>query len=232
MSIDVTVLRVFTDATGNYGNPLGVVDAAAVAPDDRQRLATELGYSETIFVDLPEPGSANAHAQIFTPAAEIEFAGHPTVGLAWQLREWGRPVRTLRVPAGLVQIDYQAGADGSMTSVTARADWAPEFAIYDLADEQDVLDADPAEYSDDIAHYLWAWTDKESGALRSRAFVGSLGVPEDEATGAAAVRMTEYLSRDLSITQGKGSQIHTVWSPDGWVQVAGRVVPDGHRTVG
>jgi predicted PhzF superfamily epimerase YddE/YHI9 len=52
-------------------------------------------------------------------------------------------------------------------------------------------------------------------------------VPEDEATGSAAVRMTDYLSRDLSITQGKGSVIETTWSPQGWVQVGGRVVNDG-----
>jgi hypothetical protein len=41
------------------------------------------------------------------------------------------------------------------------------------------------------------------------------------------VRMTDYLSRDLTITQGKGSVIRTTWSPEGWVQVAGRVVDDG-----
>ncbi len=57
MAIDVTVLRVFTDSDGNFGNPLGVVDASQVDPADRQRLATELGYSETIFV-----GSARAPA--------------------------------------------------------------------------------------------------------------------------------------------------------------------------
>jgi len=34
-------------------------------------------------------------------------------------------------------------------------------------------------------------------------FVANLAVPEDEATGAAAVHLTDYLSRDLSITQGK-----------------------------
>jgi hypothetical protein len=39
--------------------------------------------------------------------------------------------------------------------------------------------------------------------------------------------MTDYLSRDLSITQGKGSVIETTWSPQGWVQVGGRVVNDG-----
>src|SRR3954466_6771626 len=47
MSIDATVLRVFTDSNGNFGNPLGVVDAGLVQPDDRQRLSTQLGYSET-----------------------------------------------------------------------------------------------------------------------------------------------------------------------------------------
>ena len=54
-------------------------------------------------------------------------------------------------------------------------------------------------------------------------------LPEDEATGSAAARMTEYLSRDLEITQGRGSQILTRWNPDGWVQVWGRVVADGIR---
>jgi predicted PhzF superfamily epimerase YddE/YHI9 len=63
--------------------------------------------------------------------------------------------------------------------------------------------------------------------VRARMFAGNVGVPEDEATGAAAVRITDYLSRDLTITQGKGSVIQTAWNPEGWVQVAGRVVSDG-----
>jgi len=45
------------------------------------------------------------------------------------------------------------------------------------------------------------------------------------------VRITDYLSRDLSITQGKGSMIGTVWDPQGWVQIAGRVINDGVRRV-
>ena len=53
--------------------------------------------------------------------------------------------------------------------------------------------------------------------LRSRMFAADLGVPEDEATGSAAVRITDYLSRDLTIMQGKGSEIQTEWSSEGWV---------------
>jgi predicted PhzF superfamily epimerase YddE/YHI9 len=59
-------------------------------------------------------------------------------------------------------------------------------------------------------------------------FAPNLGIVEDEATGAAAVRMTDYLSRDLHITQGKGSRIDTWWDPQGWVKVGGRVVHDGN----
>jgi len=129
MGVEVSVLRVFTDASGCFGNPLGVVDAATVAPADRQRVATELGYSETIFVDLPEPGSPTAGAHIFTPATELPFAGHPTVGAGWWLHEQGTPVHTLEVPAGIVQISQ----DGGLTSVRARADWSPQFTIHDLA---------------------------------------------------------------------------------------------------
>ncbi len=227
MAIDVTVLRVFTDADGNFGNPLGVVDASLVDPTDRQRVATELGYSETIFVELPAAGAGTARARIFTPAVELPFAGHPTVGASWWLRDIGHPIRTLQVPAGVVQVEY----DDEMTAVRARAEWAPDFAIYDLGSTDELFAAEPEDYPDDVENYLWTWTDRDNGVLRSRMFAVGLGVPEDEATGAAAVRITDYLSRDLTIVQGKGSIIQTRWSADGWVRIAGRTVDDGIRRI-
>ncbi|HEY9306022.1 MAG TPA: PhzF family phenazine biosynthesis protein, partial [Mycobacterium sp.] len=75
MGYDVTVLRVFTDSAGNFGNPLGVVDASTVDVSWHQRIATQLGYSETVFVTLPSPGSTTAHARIYTPLTELPFAG-------------------------------------------------------------------------------------------------------------------------------------------------------------
>ncbi|HEU4363237.1 MAG TPA: PhzF family phenazine biosynthesis protein [Mycobacterium sp.] len=223
MGIDVTVLRVFADADGNFGNRLAVIDASTVVPEFRQRVATELGYPETIFVDLPTAGSAAAKARIHTPRTERAFAGHPALGAAWWLRERGTPVRTVQVPAGIVQVSYH----DDRTAITARSEWAPAFAIHQLDSLDNLTAADPADYPDDAVHYLWTWTDEQRGALRSRAFAAVLGVPEDEATGSAAVRMTDYLSRDLTITQGGGSIIRTTWSAEGWVQVSGRVVSDG-----
>jgi predicted PhzF superfamily epimerase YddE/YHI9 len=117
--------------------------------------------------------------------------------------------------------------DDDVTAISARSEWAPEFAIHDLESLDDLTAANPADFPDNIQHYLWTWTDEPAGSLRARMFAANLGVPEDEATGAAAVRITDYLSRDLTITQGNGSIINTTWSPEGWVRVAGRVVNDG-----
>jgi predicted PhzF superfamily epimerase YddE/YHI9 len=165
--------------------------------------------------------------RIYTPLTELPFAGHPTVGASWWLGSIGTPVHTLHVPAGVVPVNYH----GDVITVSARAEWSPEFAIHDLDSVDEVAGADPADFSDDVAHYLWAWSDEGAGSLRSRMFAANLGVAEDEATGSAAVRITDYLTRDLHITQGRGSVIETTWSPDGWVQVGGRVVDNGLRRI-
>jgi predicted PhzF superfamily epimerase YddE/YHI9 len=228
LGIEVAVLRVFTDAADDFGNPLGVVDSAAVPVPLRQALASELGYSETVFVDLPAAGATTACAWIFTPTTELSFAGHPTVGAAWWLRERGTPVETLQVPAGTLQVRYS----DDRTAVVALAEWGPGFVIHAMASVDQVLAADPADYANDDYHYLWAWLDRDRGHIRSRMFANEPGVPEDEATGSAAVRLTGHLRRDLTITQGHGSQIFTTWHPEGWVSVQGRVVSDGVLRVG
>ncbi len=87
------LLRVFCSDDGSGGNPLGVfLDGAEVPPERRQAVAADLGLSEMVFVDDAERGEV----RIFTPAVELDFAGHPTVGTAWLLE--GADV--LRVPGG------------------------------------------------------------------------------------------------------------------------------------
>ena len=225
MAVDVSVLRVFTDAEGNHGNPLGVVDARLVAPADRQAVAAELGYSETIFIEIPATGADSARAHIFTPTTELPFAGHPTVGAAWWLKQRGSTVVTLLVPAGAVVVEH----GDEFTFIRARAEWAPDFGIHEFDSVDEVLAADPDAYGDDVEHYVWAWIDRDAGTIRSRLFASHLGIREDEATGAGAVRIAAHLGRDLDITQGRGSQLIARWDPQGWVTVAGRVADDGVR---
>jgi predicted PhzF superfamily epimerase YddE/YHI9 len=211
------VLRVFLGPDGGGGNPLGVfLDGRAIAPERRQAVARELGFSETVFVDAIEARAARI--VIFTPAAELPFAGHPTVGTSWLLDSVGTPVDTLHVRAGDVGT-WQA--DGR-SWIRARAEWVHQFAIRQLATVADVdsLQAGPM---GEPGSYAWAWEDEAAGRLRSRYFPTDLGILEDEATGAAAVVMGDRLARPLTIRQGVGSELLVRPDPaTGTVDVGGR----------
>ncbi|MGB6181939.1 MAG: PhzF family phenazine biosynthesis protein, partial [Rhodococcus sp. (in: high G+C Gram-positive bacteria)] len=89
-----------------------------------------------------------------------------------------------------------------------------------------------ADTDEDAGHlYYWAWADREQTSVRARMFAPSLGVPEDDATGAAAVRLTDAVGRGVSIVQGRGSHLTTAVLDDGWIELGGRVVADSPRTV-
>jgi trans-2,3-dihydro-3-hydroxyanthranilate isomerase len=76
---------VFTDRMFG-GNPLAVVlDAEGLSTAKMQAIALEFNYSETTFVLPPRDAAHTAQVRIFTPRAEIPFAGHPNVGTAFLL---------------------------------------------------------------------------------------------------------------------------------------------------
>jgi trans-2,3-dihydro-3-hydroxyanthranilate isomerase len=103
---------VFTD-TPLEGNPLAVIpDATRVAEDLLLPIAREFNLSETVFVYPPHDPINTARVRIFTPARELPFAGHPTIGTAVLLaglrraRRRGRVARViLEEGVGAVPVD-------------------------------------------------------------------------------------------------------------------------------
>ncbi|HXV29774.1 MAG TPA: PhzF family phenazine biosynthesis protein [Sinorhizobium sp.] len=70
------------------GNPLAVVfDADGLNDAAMQAIAQEFNLSETVFIQQPESAAHSARLRIFTPAHELPFAGHPTVGAAVAVAE-------------------------------------------------------------------------------------------------------------------------------------------------
>ncbi|HST56185.1 MAG TPA: PhzF family phenazine biosynthesis protein [Solirubrobacteraceae bacterium] len=208
----VRVLRVFTDVDGGAGNLLGVVrDAGGIGRTSRQAIAAELGYSETVFVD------DETRVQIFTPAAELPFAGHPLVGCAWLLR-W--PV--LHVAAGAVR----ARVAGSRAWVLARAEWSPRFECRQLDTPAAVDELMPPAAGN---VQVWAWQDEARGRIRARVFAPEFGIEEDPATGSAAMVLCAALNRPITIDQGPGCRIEARPLRDGWVELGGSVANDGEH---
>src|SRR5713101_5430560 len=82
MRLPYHILDVFTNQRFG-GNPLAVVLGADGLDVVRmQTIAREFNLSETVFVLKPQNAAHNARIRIFTPAIEMAFPGHPTVGTA------------------------------------------------------------------------------------------------------------------------------------------------------
>jgi len=89
VNYDFMTLDVFTDRMFG-GNPLAVLpDAKGLKTEQMQAIAREFNYSETTFVLPPENENNTRKVRIFTPLAEIPFAGHPNVGTAVALARLG-----------------------------------------------------------------------------------------------------------------------------------------------
>jgi trans-2,3-dihydro-3-hydroxyanthranilate isomerase len=85
MKLNFVTVDVFTSRLFG-GNPLAVVpDARGVTTAQMQAIASEFNLSETTFVLPPQDPAHTAQVRIFTPRAELPFAGHPNVGTAFVL---------------------------------------------------------------------------------------------------------------------------------------------------
>ncbi|HBF29420.1 PhzF family phenazine biosynthesis protein [Rhizobium sp.] len=120
-TIPFTTLDVFTIEPFK-GNPLAVIlDARGLSQLQMQMIAAEFGYSETTFVLPPKDARHTAEVRIFTPVAEIPFAGHPNVGTAIALARQGTLFgkalsddMQFEEKAGLVTVRLHRGDDQSL----------------------------------------------------------------------------------------------------------------------
>lgn len=117
------------------GNPLAVIpDAAGLSTQEMQQIAREFNFSETTFVLPPQNHNNTCQVRIFTPLAEIPFAGHPTLGTAFVLVQQGlvpvtgtETVLQLEEGVGTVPVHVKRKA-GQPDFLQFSAAHLPEFA--------------------------------------------------------------------------------------------------------
>ena len=99
------------------GNQLAVIrDAGALSDNQMQRIAKEMNYSETTFILSEEPRDGGYDVRIFTPAFEVPFAGHPTLGTAYVIKreiiEKAVDRVNLNLKVGQIPVTFEGGDDG------------------------------------------------------------------------------------------------------------------------
>jgi trans-2,3-dihydro-3-hydroxyanthranilate isomerase len=174
------ILDVFTD-TPLEGNQLAVfTQGTAIDPALMQRTARELNLSETVFVLPCDDGDAEAdvRVRIFTPAAELPFAGHPVLGTAFALaRRLGGDAVRLRTGAGVVPVALRRENGeivfGEMEQpIPAVAPFEPVAALLAaLGLERSEL---PVEVYDNGPHHVYVVLGDEAAVTALRPNLGAL----------------------------------------------------------
>ncbi|MBO0850098.1 MAG: PhzF family phenazine biosynthesis protein [Pseudonocardia sp.] len=239
--VDVFADRPFT------GNPLAVVHGADGLDTDRlQAIAREFNLSETVFPLPPRAEGASYRARIFTPAEELPFAGHPSVGVAWVLardgvigagdavQECGAglfPVRVdaagARIGGGPPHVGPTLVAEPLARAVgLAAADVDPVAAagVAGAGLDHVFLPVRPDAVARSVVPELGQLRAAAGGRglltvvsldlacrrVHARMFGPGSGVPEDPATGSAAVALGVYLV-DRGLLPADGEAAFTIY---------------------
>jgi trans-2,3-dihydro-3-hydroxyanthranilate isomerase len=233
-SLPYEIVDVFTDRPFT-GNQLAVVfDADALDTDQMQTLAREYNLSETVFVLPPTAPGATYRARIFTPAEELPFAGHPSVGAAVTVvrRGLAPPGKVVQeCGAGLLPIEVADGVatlTGGTPTLGPPLDPGPLLALAGLTGP-DLAGTEPREagcglpwpflrvHPDAVVRArpaapglvcLFAW-DAGTRTAHARVFAPDRGVSEDPATGSAALGLGVYLVA-TGMLPGYGESAYTI----------------------
>ncbi len=230
------VVDVFTDEP-LAGNQLAVfTDAREIPEAQLQRLAREMNLSETTFV-YPPAGDGHVRMRIFTPATELPFAGHPTLGTAFVL---AAPLQLgeIRIETAGGTVPVTLERDGARIVFGRMVQPLPTVTPFEQADELlavlGVGSQLPVElYDNGVQHvFVACGSEDELAALqpdlrrleslgpfgincfagagtrwRTRMFGPALGVAEDPATGSAAGPLAYHLARHGRIEFGDEIEI-------------------------
>ena len=230
------VVDVFTDKPLT-GNQLAVFTDAREIPEEMlQPLAREMAFSETVFVLPPEAGG-HARIRIFTPAAELPFAGHPVLGSAFVL---GGPLQLVEIHletgSGVIPVTLER--EGARIIFGRMQQPIPNWAPFEQAEElQELLGVRsklPVETYDLGPHHVFlelgseaevAALEPDFGALarltrigvncfagfgtgwKTRMFAPASGVAEDPATGSACGPLGVHLARHGRIGFGEEIEV-------------------------
>jgi len=273
------IVDVFTDRPFAGNPLAVVFGADELARDQLQALAREFHLSETVFVLAPTDPTASYRCRIFTPTEELPFAGHPSVGAAvTQLRRGLIPAGEVRQECGAGVLPVTVSAEGWAT-LTGGTPWigpeldptgplatvgltaadyvgpAPRAAgcgiefVYLPVRPDAVVRAAPRFGTGgpgDVCVFAWDPVRRHS---HTRVFALDKGVPEDPATGSAALGFGVWLvaaglldgDGESSYVVSQGSELHRPSTLDCTVTavagaavratVTGHVVAIGHGEI-
>lgn len=213
------MLRVFTDASGNYGDIATVVidEGRKISDAKRQQLARQLDTGETAFInDL-----VSADISIMHPQGEIDFAGVAALGAAKLLSDLNiKPTIVMKGRGG----DITVSQDGELTWVRASLATMPPWNHKQL-ESAEAIERITIEDTKTWEHTMvWAWIDEQKGLIRARTFASDWEIPEAQGNGSGSMMLAVIVDRSIQIKHGDGSVIYAKPAPNNCADIGEHVL--------
>ncbi len=225
-TINVHVLRVFTDINGQFGDAATVIvdEGRHIADTQRQAIARKLNTDEAAFVN----NLSRANLSIVHPQGEIGFAGVAILGTAWLLTKLrGKQTEIMHGRAG----DITTWQDNNLTWARASLSTMPPWHHKQL-ESTEAVERILLEEAINMEHtMIWAWIDEAKGLIRARRFASDWDIPEAQGNGSGSMMLSAMLKRDIEIKHGEGSMIFAKPAPDNCADIGGRVVEESAQHI-
>ncbi len=127
------------------GNQLAVVrNAGDIPTEDMQQIAREMNFSETTFITSEIEKNGGYVVRIFTPAQELPFAGHPTLGTAYIIQQEiiGKSIDKVALNLGVGQIPVEFREDGNLWMKQVEPSFGKTFPAHEMAEILDLEESD------------------------------------------------------------------------------------------
>jgi predicted PhzF superfamily epimerase YddE/YHI9 len=215
-------IRVLCNDKNEFGEAHAVVidETKTLNPEERQAIATRLGFDETIFINDLAAGDVS----FFDTTKEVPFAGTAALAAAWFINERSnRPVENLVCKSKSISTWQEDG----LTWIATKFDTMPSWNVVQYKSPELVNTITPDE-ARTLKHTLaWAWEDAPERLIRARTLASDWDIPEVEANGSGSMMLAASLEQSLHIKHGKGSIILAKTQPGGMVAIGGKIVDDG-----
>ena len=199
----VNIAKVFVNEKREFGNPVGIVvdEEHKLGDEERQKIATKLNFSETVFIDSL---GTTPEVNIFNPKHKVKFAGHAVLGAVYFINHvLGKKIDSIKCWGKDVAVRF----GGEITSVVAPLAIMPNWNFKKFTSSAAVKNLGNDVFSKMEHTFVWAWIDEPKGLVRARTFAPDWGILEDQANGSGSMMLASKLNRNLKIRHGDGSLI-------------------------
>lgn len=199
---DLFEVKVFCGEDGSFGDCHGIIidERRAINPALRLKIAAELKYAETVFIN----DFYDADVSFFAQTKQIPFAGSAALAAGAFIKELtGSEPKQLVSQNNAIPVKFESNNVWAEAELSILPAWnLKKYDTVEVIEQLDLANSRAVEHT-----LVWAWINESEGLIRARTFAPDWLLPEVEANGSGSMLLADKLKKEIMVIHGKSSKI-------------------------